>query len=469
MTDVYVRKKPLLEDDKEIVKCINNKIISISKKYKAYDGRDKNKILNYNFNGIFDDNINNTYIYENVIDDKISKNMSCFMYGQTGSGKTHTVIGNPNDEGIFILTGKKLLNYADELYLSAYQIYNDTLYDLLNKNKKLKLLEDRNNTFQIPNMEIIKINNINDLNNMVLQLKNNRNESANNINMNSSRSHAVFLYNYVKDNNNIRIRIIDLAGNERSKNSRINNMKSRQENKHINYSLFSLKECIRNIDKGMRHIPFRRSKLTSVLRDCFTCTHKSIMIATVCSNKKNYSDIINTLNYSYKVNKCLNKPEKIENYINNKILRNNKLNLNLIKNSKLRSNLPKLSKINNRINLRGKLSELLSLDNENVINIPDFTNMKHNMRYNSKKLCTPRHNCDNELLQIIINYNNFLKTQQININKTILLTDEYIDSFNTDTANDFLTLLYDRAEKNLENMLDHMKIMKKIRNNVIKK
>ena len=97
------------------------------------------------------------------------------MYGQTGSGKTHTVIGNPNDEGIFILTGKKLLNYADELYLSAYQIYNDTLYDLLNKNKKLKLLEDRNNTFQIPNMEIIKINNINDLNNMVLQLKNNRN------------------------------------------------------------------------------------------------------------------------------------------------------------------------------------------------------------------------------------------------------------------------------------------------------
>ena len=48
-------------------------------------------------------------------------------------------------------------------------------------------------------MEIIKINNINDLNNIILQLKNNRTESENNINMNSSRSHAVFLYTYIKD------------------------------------------------------------------------------------------------------------------------------------------------------------------------------------------------------------------------------------------------------------------------------
>lgn len=318
MTDVFVRKKPLLEKDIEIVSCINDKMISVTKKIKSYDGRMKNKITKYNFNGVIDDTQNNNYIFNKFILNNLDDDLTCFMYGQTGSGKTHTVLGEIDDEGIFIRAGKELMENSDKLYISAYQIYNDCIYDLLNNNNKLKIYENKNHKFKIPNLINLNITHVNELYRSINTIIRNRAQSSNNINMTSSRSHAILIYKYIKNNTIINIKLIDLAGNERSKNSKIKSLSSRLENKHINFSLFSLKECIRNIEKGKRHVPFRRSKLTSVLRECFISPHKSIMIATICSNNNNYSDIVNTLNYSNKVNKFLNKPNVVEKYIKKK-------------------------------------------------------------------------------------------------------------------------------------------------------
>ena len=68
MTNVYVRKKPLLEQDTEIVKCINENNISVNKKIKTYDGKFKNKIVKYNFNGVFDDTKSNSNIFTQLIE-----------------------------------------------------------------------------------------------------------------------------------------------------------------------------------------------------------------------------------------------------------------------------------------------------------------------------------------------------------------------------------------------------------------
>ena len=248
MTDVFVRKKPLLEDDFDV----NNSVIISVKKIKSYDGRLKDKIINYNFNGVINDNQDNSYIFNKLISNNLDNDLTCFMYGQTGSGKTHTVLGNNDDNGIFILAGKELLEISQDLYISAYQIYNDQIFDLLNFNNKLKLYENKNNKFKIPNLKTLKINTHMDLNNYIRIILNNRTQSANNINFTSSRSHAILIFKYIKDNSVINIKLIDLAGNERSNNSCIKSFQSRLENKH-NFSLFSLKECIRNIENE-RHV-----------------------------------------------------------------------------------------------------------------------------------------------------------------------------------------------------------------------
>ena len=65
--------------------------------------------------------------------------------------------------------------------------------------------------------------------------------------------------------------IIDLAGSERSDDSKGHSKALMDETKEINFSLMSLKECIRarTLASGSGgasiHVPYRRSKLTLLM------------------------------------------------------------------------------------------------------------------------------------------------------------------------------------------------------------
>jgi kinesin family protein 2/24 len=68
------------------------------------------------------------------------------------------------------------------------------------------------------------------------------------------------------------------------------------EGAEINKSLLALKECIRALDSGDSHVPYRASKLTLVLKDSFTRkSARTVMIATVSPGASHADHTLNTL------------------------------------------------------------------------------------------------------------------------------------------------------------------------------
>lgn len=71
------------------------------------------------------------------------------------------------------------------------------------------------------------------------------------------------------------------------------------EGAEINKSLLALKECVRALDRGATHIPFRQSKLTQLLRDSFLSERsKTVMLATVSPGSESCNHTLNTLRYA---------------------------------------------------------------------------------------------------------------------------------------------------------------------------
>ena len=76
------------------------------------------------------------------------------------------------------------------------------------------------------------------------------------------------------------------------------------EGAEINTSLLALKEVIRALATGdsMKHIPFRGSKLTQVLKESFVGKNsRTVMIACVAPNMNNCEHTLNTLRYADRV------------------------------------------------------------------------------------------------------------------------------------------------------------------------
>ncbi len=119
----------------------------------------------------------------------------------------------------------------------------------------------------------------------------------------SSRSHAICQIKIRNLNNEVlgKLIVVDLAGSERAADTKSNKRQRRLEGAEINKSLLSLKECIRAMNAGMGHIPFRASKLTLALRDSFVgkkYKNRVVMIACICPGSNSSDHSINTLRYA---------------------------------------------------------------------------------------------------------------------------------------------------------------------------
>lgn len=96
--------------------------------------------------------------------------------------------------------------------------------------------------------------------------------------------------------------MIDLAGSERG--SATGYVGARfTEGANINKSLLALGNCINSLADGHRHVPYRDSKLTRLLKDSLGGNCQTVMIANVSPSSLSYEDTYNTLKYAMRAKK----------------------------------------------------------------------------------------------------------------------------------------------------------------------
>ena len=236
--------------------------------------------------------------------------VTCFAYGQTGSGKTFTMIGNEENPGLYSLAVEDVFNLKkpnQKILVSFYEIYCSNLYDLINKRTKLILREDGHANVNVIGLMETEVNSANDLMRCVEIGDGNRITSSTNANYDSSRSHAILQIRITENDKQLgKLSFIDLAGNERGADADVKDKQTRLDGAEINKSLLALKECIRALDQGGKHTPFRGSKLTLVLKDSFIGNCRTIMIGNISPSLSCCELTLNTLRYADRVKDLTN-------------------------------------------------------------------------------------------------------------------------------------------------------------------
>ena len=319
--NILSRIKPVL--DNNIISCVdsNDSTITIKKKQK---GCYKDRLIKneYRFDHIFTDSDSNLHVYDrlylemmyNLI--KKKRDVVFYVYGETGSGKTHTILGNSQEEGFLgMILLDMIVTFKLSIQVNVVQIQNNNFYDVLNNNVRI-LQQEWCNNFTLPNVknkEVVSKNDINEIKNKILK---NRTIGISGQNSESSRSHLCITITNEKQT----LKILDLAGCEKGKQSICTTRKMCQENGGINKSLFFLKECIRSLVFKHKHIPYRRSELTKFLRSSFEGNCNTYILSTISQNIDNIHTTNDVLKYVTDMKKIKSRDINLPNINNNYLI-----------------------------------------------------------------------------------------------------------------------------------------------------
>jgi kinesin family member 2/24 len=235
-----------------------------------------------------------------------------FAFGQTGSGKTYTMLGKDNMPGLYSLAVTELLSMTQTtMTASFYEVYGVKLYDLLNDRAEVKMLQDEYQNVHIVGLTEQPVRSADDVSALMTSGQQLRAIGTTHANDRSSRSHAVLEIKLTvteisegqqqQQQQQGRMTFVDLAGSERASDTAETDARTRREGAEINKSLLALKECIRAMSMRKRHIPFRGSKLTQILRESFMGRCKTCVIATISPCQSHCEDTLNTLRYADRI------------------------------------------------------------------------------------------------------------------------------------------------------------------------
>ncbi|KAF7143149.1 hypothetical protein RHSIM_Rhsim05G0002200 [Rhododendron simsii] len=249
----------------------------------------------YVFDRVFDPTCSTQKVYtEGARDVALSAlngiNATIFAYGQTSSGKTFTMRGITENAVKDIYDHIKNNPERDFiLKLSALEIYNETVVDLLNRESgPLRLLDDPEKGTIVEKLMEEVVNDGQHLNQLIGICEAQRQVGETALNDKSSRSHQI-----------IRLNLVDLAGSERASQTNADGTRLK-EGSHINRSLLTLTTVIRKLSGGKRnnHIPYRDSKLTRILQTSLGGNARTAIICTMSPALSHVEQSRNTLSFA---------------------------------------------------------------------------------------------------------------------------------------------------------------------------
>ena len=181
--------------------------------------------------------------------------------------------------------------------VSFYEIYCGKSFDLLNERKFCPIRVDGREAVNVVGLTEHLVENVESLMSLIVYGLSVRVTGQTGANDQSSRSHAVLQISIRTSRNKLKgkLNFIDLAGSERGADVTNTKKQTRIDGAEINKSLLALKECIRALDMDKRHLPFRGSKLTLVLKDSFIGKCRTVMIGNISPGKSSCEHSLNTL------------------------------------------------------------------------------------------------------------------------------------------------------------------------------
>eukprot|EP00854_Cymbomonas_tetramitiformis_P002252 gene2252-2969_t len=261
-------------------------------------------------------------------------NVTVMAYGQTGSGKSLTMVGRPSaagqdcrglipriSEGIFnpeVPAGEGMVLAKVELQM--LEIYNEQVRDLLAGPGGSSVVKVREDPASGPYVEGLTKHTVLVYEDVCEKLEACRKErkegvchvvllpfsvvvglqartiAGTKMNAGSSRAHTICQLHITRTNltstsraraidTSSLINLVDLAGSERvAEAGTADNVVRIKESVNINKSLTALGQCIRALSEGRadsKHVPYRDSQLTWLLKNSLGGNAKTIMVAAV--------------------------------------------------------------------------------------------------------------------------------------------------------------------------------------------
>ncbi|XP_069489746.1 kinesin-like protein KIF21B [Ambystoma mexicanum] len=330
----------------------------------------KDKAFTYDF--VFDLESEQEQVYGSCVQKLIEGcfegyNATVLAYGQTGSGKTYTMGTGfdmnlaPEQEGIIpraithlfsgIRERQRLAREqgvaAPEFKVSAQflELYNEEILDLFDgtrdaesrhRKSNIKIHEDASGGIYTSGVTARLIGSEEELFQCLKQGALSRTTASTQMNVQSSRSHAIFTIHLCQmrlcsrtqlangETNGLadpsqpsseyetltaKFHFVDLAGSERLKRTGATGDRAK-EGISINCGLLALGNVISALGDQTKkggHVPYRDSKLTRLLQDSLGGNSQTIMIACVSPSDRDFMETLNTLKYANRARNIKNK------------------------------------------------------------------------------------------------------------------------------------------------------------------